>query len=310
MAVQLFILFLVFAAGYASQRGRTCAVSAAFEIAKRKRARRFMGYLFAATCSLGVLSVASLFDPGLFNGFQIHRLSIWTLLGGVVFAFGAYINGRCSLGTIARLGSGDLARLGTLAGMFGGTVLGILIMPDRPVTDGAPLFAGLTSLTLIGGAIVAMTVFAIVLRRIVPGDFNPSQWSIPKAMLVIGVANGLLVWLARDWSYTTLFRHLARGEAGTSFGALVLIVLVGGAVVGGFVSRQLDWRLGTAREWALAGGGGLLMGIGVVLVPGGNDTMLLVGLPLLLPNLIAGYAVMYATLILIALATPDRPVTL
>ena len=34
------------------------------------------------------------------------------------------------------------------------------------------------------------------------------------------------------------------------------------------------------------------MGTGAVLVPGGNDAMLLVGVPLLLPNLLAAYVAM------------------
>lgn len=308
MAVQFFVLFLVFVAGYASQRGRTCAVSAAFEIAKRQRARRFAGYLFAAACSLTVLSVISLFDPGLFSGFGNYWPSASTVLGGVVFAGGAYVNGRCSLGTIARLGSGDLSRIGTLLGIFCGIALGISFMPVSASGGAAPAFAALPPPTRIVIAPASTALLAILLRRIVPRGFNAVQWSIPKAMIVIGVVNGLLVWLARDWSYTTLFRHVARGEAGTSFGGLVLLVLVGGAIAGGLVSGQLVWRVGAARDWVLAGAGGLLMGIGVVLVPGGNDTMLLVGLPLLLPNLIAGYAVMYATLIALAWVTPNRPV--
>lgn len=309
MSLQLLVLCLVFIAGYASQRGRTCAVSAAFEIAKRRRARRFAGYLFAASCTLAVLSVAALFDPGLFNGFEYRTPTILTVIGGIVFAFGAYVNGRCSLGTIARLGSGDLSRIGTLAGIFGGTLLAIAIMHDATMLHSAPIFSGLPPLARLASAIVAMAVLAILLRRIVPVGFNPAQWSIPRAMLVIGLANGLLIWLARDWSYTSLFRHIARGDAGTTFGTVCFAALLGGAVTAGFASRQLIWRLGSWNEWARAAIGGLLMGIGVALVPGGNDTMLLVGIPLLLPQLLAGYAVVYATLILIALATPDRAVT-
>ena len=308
MILQLLILGLVFAAGYASQRGRTCAVSAAFEIAKRGRARRFAGYLFAAACSLLVLSVVSLFDPGVFAGFKAQAPSGWTYVGGVVFAVGAWINGRCSLGTIARLGSGDLVRLGTLVGIFGGTMLGIFFAPRDIAIGHAAFFFQLAPTLRIGGAILAMGALAMLVRRIVPHDFNPSQWSIPKAMLIIGLANGVLVWLARDWSYTSLFRHVARGEAGTGFGLLCFATLIAGTVTAGIVSQQLVWRLGVPREWLLAVLGGLFMGIGVVLVPGGNDTMLLVGLPLLLPQLIAGYTVVYATLIAIAWITPDRPV--
>ena len=44
-----------------------------------------------------------------------------------------------------------------------------------------------------------------------------------------------------------------------------------------------------------------IMRVGAVLVPGGNDAMLLVGLPLLLPNLLAAYASMSLTLIALVL---------
>jgi hypothetical protein len=54
-------------------------------------------------------------------------------------------------------------------------------------------------------------------------------------------------------------------------------------------------RLGNARQWARAGGGGLLMGDGATLVPGGNDAMLFTGVPLLLPNLLIAYAAFAAT---------------
>lgn len=306
MILQLLILGLVFSAGYASQRGRTCAVSAAFEIAKRRRARRFLGYLFAAACSLLVLSLVSLFDPGTFSGFVAQGLSGWTVLGGVVFGIGAWINGRCSLGTIARLGSGDLVRLGTLAGIFCGTILGIVASPHPSVTEHPAFFSALEPTMRIGAAMIAMVLLAVLVHRIVPRDFMPSQWSFFKAMLIIGLVNGLLVWLARDWSYTSLFRQIALGESNAGFGLLCFAALVAGAVTAGIVSRQLVWRIGLPRDWLLAVFGGLLMGIGVVFVPGGNDTMLLVGLPLLLPHLIAGYVVVYATLIAIAWFTPDR----
>lgn len=306
MSLHFLILALIFAAGYASQRGRTCAVSAAFEIAKRRRARRFIGYLFAASISLAVLSVISVFQPDLFAMFRAQELSGWTVLGGIVFAAGAYINGRCALGTIARLGSGDLVRIGTLLGIFCGVYLASSILPHRPAAEGAPLFSVLSPAIRIAIAGAALTALAMLVRRVVPAGVHPGQWPIPKAMLVIGLVNGLLVWLARDWSYTSLFRHVARGEPGTGFGMIGLTVLIVGAVSAGAVNRQLAWNIGALRDWVLAGVGGTLMGLGVVLVPGGNDTMLLVGIPLVLPHLVVGYGIVYATLIVMAWSTPDR----
>jgi uncharacterized protein len=69
-----------------------------------------------------------------------------------------------------------------------------------------------------------------------------------------------------------------------------------------------QWRLhvGGVNQWLLAVCGGLLMGLGVALIPGGNDTMLLIGLPLMVPHLLAAYATVYTTLIVIAWLTPNR----
>jgi len=62
------------------------------------------------------------------------------------------------------------------------------------------------------------------------------------------------------------------------------------------VGGILQPRAGTRRDWARAAGGGLVMGAGATLVPGGNDAMLFTGVPLLLPNLLAGCAAFCATL--------------
>jgi len=65
-----------------------------------------------------------------------------------------------------------------------------------------------------------------------------------------------------------------------------------GSVAGGVALGQFHLSLGSARDWLRALGGGAIMGIGAVLLPGGNNTMLLAGVPMLLPNLLAAYAAM------------------
>jgi hypothetical protein len=73
-----------------------------------------------------------------------------------------------------------------------------------------------------------------------------------------------------------------------------MVGMVVAAVIGGMFRLQT----GNIREWARAAAGGLLMGIGATFVPGGNDTMLFTGIPLLLPNLLAAYAAFVVTLYL------------
>jgi uncharacterized protein len=302
------IFLLVFVAGYITQRARTCAVSAAFEIVKRKRAHRLVGFMLAAACSLFTLSLLSLFEPSLFSGFARQWPSALTVVGGIIFAVGAWTNGRCSLGTIARLGSGDLSRIGTLIGIFAGVVISLSLFPPKMMTHEAmTLFAELSPRALIGIAAVNLAIFAQIVRKSVPADFNTAQWPIWQSMTLVGIINGLLVWLAHDWSYTSLFAHIAKHDVALmSVGSASFVVLIGGAVTGAMVSNQWHLRAGTLREWLSAAGGGVLMGVGIVLIPGGNDKMLLIGLPLVLPHLILAYLVMYATLIGIATVAPNR----
>ncbi|MFM9852127.1 MAG: YeeE/YedE thiosulfate transporter family protein [Sphingomonadaceae bacterium] len=302
------IFLLVFVAGYITQRARTCAVSAAFEIVKRQRAHRLAGFLLAAACSFFTLSLLSLFGPGLFSGFARQWPSALTVIGGIIFAVGAWTNGRCSLGTIARLGSGDLSRIGTLVGMFAGIALSLSLFPPKMMNHEAmTLFANLSPGALIGIAAVNLAIFAYIVLKSVPADFNTAQWPIWQSMTIVGIINGLLVWLAHDWSYTSLFSHIAKHDVRwISVGSASFVVLIGGAVTGAMVSNQWHLRAGAPREWLLAAGGGVLMGVGIVLIPGGNDKMLLIGLPLVLPHLIIAYLVMYATLIGIATIAPDR----
>ena len=116
-------------------------------------------------------------------------------------------------------------------------------------------------------------------------------------MAVIGLGNGVLLVLARSWPYTSLLMTLARGgHAGLAPGAAMAVVFVLGAYAGG-VLRGFRLRVGSLRDWLRALAGGTVMGIGAVLVPGGNDAMLLVGVPLLLPNLLAAYVAMSVVLV-------------
>lgn len=74
---------------------------------------------------------------------------------------------------------------------------------------------------------------------------------------------------------------------------LVLAVAVlGGAVVSGLLAQGFRSTRPTARGLAGCFSGGLLMGCGSLLVPGGNDGLVLLAMPLLWPYAWASFAVM------------------
>jgi len=290
---------LVLLAGYATQRGSVCAVRATNELVLERKVSRYVGFLFCAACGLLVMALGQVLGRPVFAQYTGMPFNVAAVVGGAVVGIGAAINGRCAFGTVAELGSGRLSRVATLLGFIAGTVLGdrahmgIAGLPTRP----SPLIA-LTGPTTFMIAAASTALLGALLARLARPN-PPPEWSPLLAMAVIGLGNGVLLVLARSWPYTSLLMQLARGGYdGLARGATMATVFVLGAVAGGMV-RGFDLQTGTTRDWLHALAGGTVMGIGSVLVPGGNDAMLLVGVPLLLPNLLAAYVAMSGMLIVL-----------
>ena len=220
-------------------------------------------------------------------------------MGGVIFGLGSWLNGRCAFGTIARLGSGELARLGTIGGFLVGAwaMLRGGMAPARPAIA-SPL-AGLAPAAHLAAATAFAIGLGLWLVRLTPPKGRPGEWTPLWAMALIGVVNGALLLLAQRWPYTSLLLDIAgAGPMDVPRRTIMTLVFVGGAIAGAVSSRSFVLDAGKGWQWLRAAGGGALMGFGATLVPGGNDAMLLTGLPLLLPNLILAYLAMMTTLIL------------
>lgn len=93
-----------------------------------------------------------------------------------------------------------------------------------------------------------------------------------------------MLLLVGAWAYTDVLAELARGMAGNLItGSLLLVALFLGAMLGGWTAgRFRSTRISLAQSLNCLLGG-LLMGWGTLLIPGGNDGLILVGLPLLWP---------------------------
>ncbi len=105
--------------GYAIQRGATCTVAAVDEVVTQRSFRRFLSLLEAALWVTGGLVLAQALHvlPAMPPGYAV---SVWTLVGGVLLGLGAFIDGACVFGAIARLGSGEWAYVVTPIGFFVG----------------------------------------------------------------------------------------------------------------------------------------------------------------------------------------------
>jgi toxin CptA len=129
------------------------------------------------------------------------------------------------------------------------------------------------------------------------GAVRRMSWPPPLAMAVMAFASVGLLLLVFAWPYTTLLVDLAlhRGTQ-TSLRMLLALVFLGGAFVGALTARRFKLRTPSLRGVVARLFGGALMGFGAALIPGGNDALVLMGLPLLQPAAFVAYAAMVAVI--------------
>jgi toxin CptA len=108
-------------------------------------------------------------------------------------------------------------------------------------------------------------------------------WDYRHATITIGIAFVVLSVLAGPWTYTEALGKTAHGHGLPSVAeVLLLAALLGGAVLGGRAAGATTMI--APRRAAACLAGGALMGFGASLVPGGNDNLILAGLPWLQPH--------------------------
>jgi toxin CptA len=262
-------------------------VGAIDEVVSRRRASRLLAL---AEASLWV--AASLFVVHLWGGFTApsagFALTGASLAGGVMLGLGALLNRACVFGAIARFGSGEWAYLLTPVGFFLGCATvapfaGELAPAPRPAVSALfalPLWAGAPF-----ALFLAWRLFEVA-RSARRGEFTAHIWSPRQATALIGLAFVAMMLTVGAWAYTELLADLARRGMASNMlpRALLFLALLGGAIAGGWTAGRLNpvWPGPSALARCLLGG--WLMGVGSLLIPGGNDGLILVGLPLLQPH--------------------------
>ena len=230
-----------------------------------------------------------------------------TIVGGVLLGVGAYINGACVFGAIARLGSGEWAYLVTPLGFYMGclTVSPIFSPPAPSKSAASPLFDAAMWLGALFAAFMAIRIVAPLVARRDDGTrptiaqriryaLTTRIWSPHAATAVIGVTFVLiLLAIGGTWAYTDVLNDLARGMAGSLPARIALVVaLFAGAVIGGYTAGRFRNRPVSVTQIAKCFAGGALMAWGTLLIPGSNDGLILIGIPLLRPYAWIAFATM------------------
>jgi toxin CptA len=158
-------LALVFVMGVGVQRGNTCTVVAFDDLLHRRSPERLMAIAYCWLWVAGGLTLLTL-TIGLTLDAQLFPVTVWSVIGGLILGIGAVVNGACTVGTVARIGSGEYAFGLTLVGFLLGCVLAPHVF-GRTATSHSSTAALTTSLNypvpaLIGLAfVIAMTIWRL-----------------------------------------------------------------------------------------------------------------------------------------------------
>lgn len=295
---------LAFVVGMATQRTNLCVVLAGHDLVERRDARRFAGFFMCGLAALALLAAAHL--AGLFdiNRLKAYRVTDAALIGGAVFGLGAVINGGCSFGAMTALARGSLRMFTVLPAMVAGAMLVRSLSPGAmPVADGSSLMTRTgapLSLTLVATILLLLLLMVVLKPQFQPP--RPGIWPPALALLLIGVINALMLPLVPDWSFSPMLVDAARGDFARAPLRLILFAaFLGGALFAAWRDSRLRWRRPRLLGLVRSGIGGLAMGAGAVMVPGGNDALLLQGIPALSPHALPAYLAMLGTVVILVL---------
>jgi uncharacterized protein len=259
---------LGFVLGFALNRGSICTVIATRELVSEKRPARFIALVECAVWAALVYTILET-SP------TMQRA--WSPLGylvpaAIVFGIGTYVNGACVFGSVGHFGNGDIdfgfAFLGIFAVSYIASLFGLL--PDQP-----PISASLP----LGPVLVAIALLAVLALRFGLSLRSESSFSrLTLLMAAIGIAFTILAIFAPGFSITASVGSMISIPVG---GAVIAVCMFGGSLVSARLMQSrfmLKWP--TIKTIVRRTLGGILMGVGALLIPGGNDTLLMIGLPM------------------------------
>ena len=274
--------------GFAIQRGATCTVAAVDEVVGRRGFKRLIALVEASAWVAGGLLIARQFGwlAQVPSGYVV---SLWTVAGASLLGLGAFVNRACVFGAIARFGSGEWVYIATPLGFY----LGCLAV-SRLIAPPPPLKLDAGSIVLDAPGVVAWLVVAffawrvampmIQHRNVLRELLTRRLWSPHAATTVIGVTFLFTMLLVGAWSYTDGLAELARGMSHSVLARTLLLgCLLAGTLIGGWTAGRFRHTRISAASLLRCVAGGMLMGCGSLLIPGGNDGLILIGMPLLWP---------------------------
>jgi hypothetical protein len=310
MATLLLVGVLAAIVGFAAHRASVCTVRAVAEIMTSGTAHILLGIGKSVLWVSAITVPVFLLMPSASAALGGWPLTGAAVLGGLVFGVGAAVNGACAYSTLARLADGEGGMLVAAVAFALGILLYLMLVDagvlDRPVP--APALVGMLGWSLLVAAVLLVPwgIYEIArLWRTRPAGLRAHalvlapQYRLSSAATLIGVSGAAIFLIYGSTSYTVTVQQVVEGLRGErGFPAterwLLLLAILAGMLLSTLQrgSFRLDWRPRTI--WLRHLFGGLLMGMGVALTPGGNDALVLYGIPSLSPHAVPAFIAMVA----------------
>jgi uncharacterized membrane protein YedE/YeeE len=292
--------------GFAAHRASICTVRAVAEVMSARSGHMFAGvgrsWLWIWAVTFAFLSLVPASGAGI-NGWA---LTAFALAGGLIFGLGAALNGGCAYSTMARLADGEGAMAIAIVGFAVGTAVFAMLVEgqwlSRPLSAPA-LLNTLTSWSLvpaIGFGVWAIYEATRLWRTREPGaklrDLALARrYRLSTAAMLMGIAGAALFLLFGPFGYTSTFELLIQRALATEPVALstmrwlLLVAVLAGMLMSTFLRGSFRLDLRPRPAWLANFAGGLLMGFGTALAPGGNDALVMYGVPTLSPYALPTY---------------------
>jgi uncharacterized membrane protein YedE/YeeE len=315
--IDLVSLLLAGLLGFAVHRAGLCTVRSVAEIFSTHKAHMmaaaFKAVLWVMAVSLPIL----LFLPGTGLANKGYAITFAAILGGFLFGVGAAVNGGCAFSTLGHLADGNLWMLTTLLGFCAGVASLSIMAPSVGPSQATTLLVVDTPRPLILAFLVFLWLLGVweifrLWRSRAKGrgwrhQLFSGYYRLSTAALLLGFSGGTLYALHESWNYTNVlkqqvqsFWHLA--EQPMTINLFLFLALFVGMCLSSWQRGSIRLRWKRVKAWPRHLIGGILMGIGAVLIPGGNDTLLLKSLPGLSPHAVPAVAALLAGIALTLLS--------
>lgn len=303
IVIYFFSLMLAAGLGFAVHRASLCTVRAVAEVLSSRRAYLLLSFAKTALWAMAVSIPILWLWPTQGMLAPAYAFTATVLVGSFLFGIGAALNGGCAFSTLGHLVDGELAMLATLVGFCTG--IAGWVMATQMMAINPPQLLSLSMLE--PGLATAMLGIGLWLwggwelrhlwRSRTPG-MSWSQWlfaphyRLSMAAVILGISSGILYTLHGTWTYTTVLKQEVQGLFRPDVNPSWLLIGLFLAMVAGM--SLSSWQRGGFRlqwrgDWLRRFCGGLLMGLGGALIPGGNDELILRAIPAFSPHALPAY---------------------